>query len=56
VAGDKVFDLEKIYREVTRGMLKELVKYVEGKEVVLTIDGETKIVVKFEKLKISEKN
>ena len=49
-----MFDLEKIYREVTRGMLKELVKYLEGKEIVLTIDNETKIVVKFEKLKIKE--
>ena len=49
-----MFDLEKIYREVARGMLKELVKCLEGKEIVLTIDGETKIVVKFEKLKIKE--
>jgi len=51
-----VLSLEKIYKEVARGMLKELVKYLEGKEIILTIDNETKIVVKFEKLKISEKN
>jgi len=46
--------LDTIYKEVAKGMLWELVKYLEGKEVVLTIDGETKIVVKFEKLKIRD--
>ena len=49
-----MLSVEKIYKEVAKGMLKELVKYLEGKEIVLTIDNETKIVVKFEKLKIEE--
>ena len=49
-----MLSLEKIYKEVTKGMLKELVKYLEGKEIVLTIDNETKIVVKFERLRIRE--
>ena len=49
-----MLNVEKIYKEVAKGMLKELVKYLEGKEIVLTIDNETKIVVKFEKLKIEE--
>ena len=47
---------EKIYKEVAKGMLKELVKYLEGKEIVLTIDNETRIKIRFEKLRISEKN
>ena len=49
-----MLSLEKIYKEVAKGMLKELVKYLEGKEIILTIDNETKIVVKFEKLRIKE--
>ena len=49
-----MLSLEKIYKEVAKGMLKELVKYLEGKEIVLTIDSETKIVEKFEKLRIRE--
>jgi len=49
-----VLSVEKMYKEVAKGMLKELVRYLEGKEIVLSIDNETKIVVKFEKLKIEE--
>ena len=46
--------LEKIYKEVAKGMLKELVKYLEGKEIVVMIDNETRIKIKFEKLKIKD--
>lgn len=49
-----MLSVEKMYKEVAKGMLKELVRYLEGKEIVLSIDNETKIVVKFEKLKIEE--
>jgi len=49
-----VVSLEKIYKEVAKGMLKELVKYLEGKEIVVMIDNETRIKIKFEKLKIKD--
>jgi len=49
-----VLNVEKIYKEVAKGMLKELVKYLEGKEIVLTIDNETRIKIRFEKLRIRE--
>jgi len=49
-----VLNVEKIYKEVAKGMLGELVKYLEGKEIVVMIDNETKIKIKFEKLKIRE--
>jgi len=49
-----VVSLEKIYKEVAKGMLKELVRYLEGKEVVVMIDNETRIKIKFEKLKIKD--
>ena len=49
-----MLSLEKTYKEVARGMLKELVKYLEGKEIVVMIDNETRIKIKFEKLKIKD--
>jgi len=49
-----VLSVEKIYKEIARGVLKELVKYLEGKEIILTIDNETRIKIRFEKLRIRE--
>ena len=49
-----MLSVEKIYKEIARGVLKELVKYLEGKEIILTIDNETRIKIRFEKLRIRE--
>jgi len=50
---DKLLDIDRLYKELAKGMLKELFEYLEDKPITVRL-GDTEVTIKINKIKVDE--